>query len=605
MSGVFRLSGGFLSLLALIVIASCSGMSGGPPGGADAAAEVVGPSGWAFPPERIVAAYADGGMLSTTDRVASEVGAEVLRRGGNAVDAAVAVHFALAVVTPEAGNIGGGGFMIVRMADGEAAALDFREKAPLAATRDMFLDDQGRLTDRSQVGHLAAGVPGSVAGMWEAHDRFGSLPWSELIEPSVHLAEGIVVHERLARSLAAHEAPLQRFPSTASVFLPNGHAPRVGDRFIQQDLAATLRRISSDGKDGFYRGRTAELIETEMQRGGGAITREDLDRYAAVWRDPIVFQYRDHTVVSMPPPSSGGVAIAELLNVLEGYELRELGFLTTEHAHAWAEAAKRAFADRNTYLADPDFVAQPVDRLISDAYAAARRGEIDADRATPFEQVLPGLPSETSGAPPREGGDTTHYSIVDGSGNAVAVTTTLNSLYGSGVTVAGAGFLLNNEMDDFAASPGTANQFGLVQGEGNAIEPEKRMLSSMSPTVVLDAAGRVKLVTGSPGGPTIISSVAQMISNVVDFDMDVASATAAPRLHHQHVPDVLSYERDGLTTEVESALRGLGHNVEALAGYQGDTQSILVLPDGTRTGVADPRRGGAALGVRQTIDVVQ
>jgi len=592
-------------LFALIVIASCSGMSGGSQGEADAATAVVTPSEWAFRPERVIATYADGGMLSTTDRVASEVGAEVLRRGGNAVDAAVAVHFALAVVTPEAGNIGGGGFMIVRMADGESAALDFREKAPLAATRDMFLDDQGRLTDRSQVGHLAAGVPGSVAGMWEAHARFGSLPWAELIEPSVHLADGIVVHERLARSLAAHDATLQRFPATASVFLPNGQAPRVGDRFIQKDLAATLRRISSDGKDGFYRGRTAELIEAEMQRGGGVITREDLGRYATVWRDPIVFQYRDHTVVSMPPPSSGGIAIAELLNILKGYELRELGFLTTEHAHVWAEAAKRAFVDRNTYLADPDFISQPVDVLISDAYAAMRRQDIDIDRATPFEEVLPGLPSETSGAAPREGGDTTHYSIVDGSGNAVAVTTTLNSLYGSGVTVAGAGFLLNNEMDDFAASPGTANQFGLVQGEGNAIEPEKRMLSSMSPTVVLDAAGRVKLVTGSPGGPTIISSVAQMISNVVDFDMDVASATAAPRLHHQHVPDVLSYERDGLTSEVESALRGLGHNVESLVGYQGDTQSILVLPDGTRTGVADPRRGGAALGVRQTIEVVQ
>jgi gamma-glutamyltranspeptidase/glutathione hydrolase len=379
----------------------------------------------------------------------------------------------------------------------------------------------------------------------------------------------------------------------------------VGDRFIQVDLAATLRRISIDGKDGFYRGRTAELIEAEMQRGGGAITGEDLGRYVAVWRDPIVFQYRDHTVVSMPPPSSGGVAVAELLNVLEGYELGALGFLTTEHAHVWAEAAKRAFVDRNTYLADPDFVAQPVELLISDAYAAARRDDIDPEQATPFEQVLPGLPSEASGAPLREGGDTTHYSIVDGRGNAVAVTTTLNSLYGSGVTVAGAGFLLNNEMDDFAASPGTANQFGLVQGEGNAIEPEKRMLSSMSPTVVLDADGRVKLVTGSPGGPTIISTVAQMISNVVDFDMDIASATAAPRLHHQHVPDILSYERDGLTTEVESALRRLGHNVEALGGYQGDTQSILVLPDGTRTGVADPRRGGAALGVRQTLEVVQ
>jgi len=595
----------FLSSLALIVTAACSDMSGGPLGMSDPKAKFVAPSHWAFPSERIVTTYADSGMLSTTDRVASEVGAEILRRGGNAVDAAVAVYFALAVVTPEAGNIGGGGFMLVRMANGETATLDFREKAPLAATRDMFLDDSGQLTDRSQVGHLAAGVPGSVAGMWEAHDRFGSLPWAELVEPSVHLANGIVVHERLARSLAAHQAPLQRFPATASVFLPNGQAPRVGDRFVQADLAATLSRISNDGKDGFYQGRTAELIEAEMQRGGGAITLADLSRYTAVWRDPIIFTYRDYTVVSMPPPSSGGVAIAELLNILEGYELSELGFLTTAHVHVWAEAAKRAFADRNTYLADPDFVSLPVDTLISDAYAAMRREDIDTARATPFAQVLPGLPSETRGTPLREGRDTTHYSVLDDSGSAVAVTTTLNSLYGSGVTVAGAGFLLNNEMDDFAASPGTANQFGLVQGEINAIEPEKRMLSSMSPTLLLDAAGRVVLVTGSPGGGTIISSVAQLISNIVDFDMDISGATGAPRLHHQHVPDVLYYERDGLDPDVEAALRTLGHDVEALSGYQGDTQSILVLPNGTLTGVADPRRGGAALGVRQAIDVVQ
>ena len=581
-----------IAFIAVVGIAACTDASPGAP------------ASWAFPATSVTVSHADDGLVSTTDRVASEIGAEILRRGGNAVDAAVAVHFALAVVAPEAGNIGGGGFMIVRMADGESAALDFREKAPLAATRDMFLDDRGELTDRSRVGHLAAGVPGSVAGMWEAHDRFGTLPWSELIEPAVQLAEGIVVHERLAVSLDAHIVGLQRFAATSAVFLPSGRAPRVGERLMQSDLAGTLGRIVTEGKDGFYRGRTAGLIEAEMERGGGAITRDDLARYAAVWREPVVFQYRDHTVISMPPPSSGGVAIAELLNVMEGYPLRELGFLTTDHVHLWGEAAKRAFADRNTYLADPDFVAQPVEALISDTYAAARREEIDATRATPFEEVRPGLTNRGGAAPP-EGGDTTHYSIVDGSGNAVAVTTTLNSLYGSLVTVAGAGFLLNNEMDDFAASPGTPNQFGLVQGEGNAIEPEKRMLSSMSPTIVLDADGRVRLVTGSPGGPTIISSVAQMISNVVDFNMDLAAATAATRLHHQHVPDVLSYERDGLAPEVEAALRVLGHNVEGLSGYQGDTQSVLVLPDGRLSGVSDPRRGGAAVGVRRTIEVAQ
>jgi gamma-glutamyltranspeptidase / glutathione hydrolase len=301
----------------------------------------VAPDGWAFAANRVVTTYGAEGIVSTTDRVASEIGVEVLRRGGNAVDAAVATHFALAVANPEAGNIGGGGFMVVRMADSPPAALDFREKAPLAASRNMFLDAGGTVTDRSRVGHLAAGVPGSVAGMWEAHRRFGSLPWSELVQPAVNLAEGIIVHERLAQSLQAHEARLQRYPATAASLLLEGRAPRVGDRLVLSDLADTLRRIARDGKDGFYRGRTAELIEVEMHRGGGIMTREDLARYDAVWRDPIAFQYRDHTVLSMPPPSSGGVTIAEILNILEGYDLRSAGYLSPAHAHLWTEAVKR------------------------------------------------------------------------------------------------------------------------------------------------------------------------------------------------------------------------------------------------------------------------
>jgi gamma-glutamyltranspeptidase/glutathione hydrolase len=567
----------------------------------------VAPDGWAFAGNRVVTTYGADGIIATTDRVASETGVEVLRRGGNAVDAAVATHFALAVVNPEAGNIGGGGFMVIRMADSPPAALDFREKAPLAAARDMFLDARGAPTDRSRVGHLAAGVPGSVAGMWEAHRRFGSLPWAELVQPAVNLAEGIVVHERLAQSLQAHEARLQRYPATAASLLHNGRAPRVGDRLVQPDLADTLRRIAREGKDGFYGGRTAELIEVEMQRGGGIMTREDLARYDAVWRDPIIFQYRDHTVVSMPPPSSGGVTIAEILNILEGFDLQAAGCLSPAHAHLWTEAVKRAFADRNAYLADPAFVVQPIERLISDAYAAERRAGIKSDRATPSEEVLPGLGgirTERAAARP-EGEQTTHYSIVDREGNAVAVTTTINSLYGNLVTVAEAGFLLNNEMDDFTIKPGTPNQFGLVQGASNAIEPEKRMLSAMTPTIVLDAAGRVKLVTGSPGGPTIITTVAQIISNIIDFHMDIGNATAAPRLHHQHLPDVLYFERDGLGPNVEAALKALGHNVQARTGYQGDTQSILVLPDGALAGVSDPRRGGAAVTIRELHQVVQ
>jgi gamma-glutamyltranspeptidase/glutathione hydrolase len=564
------------------------------------------PAGWAFPAGSITPVTATGGMVSTTDRVASEVGAEILRRGGNAVDAAVATHFALAVVNPEAGNIGGGGFLVARMADGTVASLDFREAAPRAATRDMYLDAQGNLTGRSLVGHLAAGVPGSVAGMWEAHRRFGSLPWAELVQPAVALAEGIVVHERLAGSLRSYEQRLRRFPATAAAFLPEGRAPRVGERLVQRDLAETFRRIARDGKDGFYRGRTAELVEAEMRRGGGIMTREDLARYEAKWRDPVRFTYRGHEVISMPPPSSGGATMAEMLNLLEGYDLRSMGFLSPAHVHLFAEATRRAYADRNTYLADPDFVPQPTARIASDAYADERRRDIRADRATPSAEVRPGLGAAPAGAGIRaEGTHTTHYSIVDGQGNAVAVTTTINSLYGNLVTVTGAGFLLNNEMDDFSAKPGTPNQFGLVQGEANAIQPGKRMLSAMTPTIVLDPSGRVRLVTGTPGGSTIITTVAMMVSNVVDWDMDAATATAAPRLHHQHLPDTLRYERGGLTAETAASLRAMGHAVSERGGYQGDTQTIIVLPDGVLSGVSDPRRGGAAVGVTEVRRVVQ
>ncbi len=580
---------------ALLAGAGCSGNLRLPGAARGPAAP---PESWAYPAADVVPVLASGGMVSTTDRIASEVGAEVIRRGGNAVDAAVATHFALAVVNPEAGNIGGGGFLVARMKDGTIAALDFREKAPRAATRDMYLDERGEVSERALIGHLAAGVPGSVAGMWEAHKRFGTLPWADLVQPAINLAEGIVVHARLARSLQSHVTELRRFPATAAVFLVDSQPPRVGDRLVQRDMAETLRRIARDGKDGFYRGRTAELVEEEMRRGGGIMTRDDLARYEAVWRDPIVFGYREHTVISMSPSSSGGITLAEILNVLEDFDLRRARYHSRDHVHVWTEAVKRAFADRNEYLADPDFVPQPTATLISDEYAARRGADIDLRRATPAARIQPGLGAAPLRSAGREGANTTHYSIVDGQGNAVAVTTTINSLYGNLVTVAGAGFLLNNEMDDFAARPGTPNQFGLVQGSANAIEPDKRMLSAMTPTIVLDPSGRVKLVTGSPGGPTIITTVAQMISNVVDFGMDAGAATAAPRLHHQHLPDTLYYERGGLRPEVADALRAMGHAVAERRGYQGDTQTIVVLPDGRLSGVADPRRGGAAVGVR-------
>jgi len=596
-----------LAPLPLLYVCGALAAAGACSGTMHAPADTGAPAGWAFPADQVVPTYGADGMVSTTDRVASEVGAEVLRRGGNAVDAAVAAHFALAVVNPEAGNIGGGGFMIVRLADGTTAALDFREKAPLGATRDMYLDSSGAVSERALVGHLAAGVPGSVAGMWEAHRRFGSLPWADLVHPAINLADGIVVHARLASSLRSHVEELRRFPATSAIFLGDGQPPRVGDRFVQRDLAATLRRIARDGKDGFYHGETAALIEAEMRRGGGAMTRDDLAAYEAPWRDPIVFEYRDHTVISMPPPSSGGITLAQILNMLEGFDLRSLGYHSPDHVHLWTEATKRAFVDRNEYLADPDFVPQPTRELISDEYALRKRAEIDMDRATPSARVLPGVGpfARTARTARREGENTTHYSIVDRSGNAVAVTTTINSLYGNLVTVAGAGFLLNNEMDDFAALPGTANQFGLVQGEANAIEPGKRMLSAMTPTIVLDPAGRVKLVTGSPGGPTIITTVAQIVSNVVDFGMDVGGATAAPRLHHQHLPDTIVYERAGMRSGTVAALRARGHALRERSGYQGDTQTIVVLPDDRLAGVADPRRGGAAVGVRVARPVVQ
>jgi gamma-glutamyltranspeptidase / glutathione hydrolase len=563
------------------------------------------PAGWEIPSSAVVPVRARHGMVATTDRVASEIGAEVLRRGGNAVDAAVAVHFALAVVNPEAGNIGGGGFMVLKMAGGTAATLDFRETAPAAATRDMFLDETGNLSDRSIVGHQAAGVPGSVAGMWDAHRRFGTLPWTELVQPAVHLAEGIVLHERLAQSLQRYETRFRRFPATEALFRPGGRAPRVGDRFAQPHLAETLRRIAADGRDGFYRGRTAELIVAEMRRGDGLISAEDLSRYQAVWREPIIFEYRGHSVVSMPPSSSGGATVGALLKILEGYDLRGTGWHSPEHVHLWTEATKRAFADRNAYLADPDFVPQPLPRMVSAEYGAERRAEVEPSRATPSSRVRPGLgPAIYPPAPP-EGEHTTHYSIIDRAGNALGVTTTINSLYGSLVTVSGAGFLLNNVMDDFAARPGTPNQFGLVQGEANAVAPGKRMLSAMTPTILVDPTGRVRLVTGTPGGATIITTVAQILSNVVDFGMDLPTAMAAPRLHHQHLPDVLRYESNGLRPTTVERLRAAGHTVEERTGFQGDVQSVFVHPNGTLVGASDPRRGGAAVGVGEVREVVQ
>ncbi len=569
-------------LLLALLAAGC----GAPGAGLHPAWTGTFPAGWRFatPPPPVVGRYT---MVVSDHPLASGVGVEVLRRGGNAIDAAVAVGFALAVVHPQAGNIGGGGFLVYRAADGQAFTLDFREAAPAAATRDMYLDADGRMTDRSVTGPLAAGVPGSVAGMAEMHRRFGRLPWRELIEPAIRLArDGFAVDSPRAEAFAdtASLRRLQRFPSSVETFFRDGHLPEAGDTLRQPVLARTLELIADSGADAFYRGGIADAIVAEMQRDDGIITRADLAGYRAKWREPLETTYREWRLIGMPPPSSGGVTIAEILNILEASgPLPPYGSAALLHLEI--EAMRRAFADRNRYLGDPDFVAMPLDRLTSKHYALLLSRGIDPNRATP------------SGAVPAivEGDHTTHFSIVDAEGNAVAITTTLNDDFGSAVTVGGAGFLLNDEMDDFAAKPGSPNLFGLVQGEANAIQPGKRMLSAMAPTIVLDPQGHLALVTGSPGGPRIITAVEQVISNVIDQGMSLAQAVSAPRIHHQALPDSVMWERGGLTPDQRRVLAAMGHAFRARPLAIGDVNAVLVTPQGLE-GLADPRRGGGAAG---------
>lgn len=536
--------------------------------------------------DRVTEVEAPNGMAVSGNPLASEVGVEIMRRGGNAVDAAVAMGFALAVVHPEAGNIGGGGFMVLRLADGTTAALDYREVAPGASTPDMYLDSAGGVTDKSVLGHLAAGVPGSVAGLAEAHARYGTMAWSELVTPAVRLArDGFVVDEYRNESIGSAAERLAMFPASRSQFLPDGAPPAPGSLWTQPELGQTLQAIADSGARVFYEGHVADLIVEEMARGGGIITKADLAEYEAIWREPIVAHYRGHTILSMPPSSSGGVTMAETLNILEGFApLPPFG--TADQVHLLAEAMRRAFIDRNRELGDPAFVDMPLDELLSKQYAASLRKEIDPERATETPPFVPELV---------EGIHTTHYSVVDGHGTAVSVTTTLNSGYGSKVTVAGAGFLLNNEMDDFAAAPGQPNQYGLVQGEANAIRPGKRMLSAMTPSIVLDPADELIMVVGTPGGPTIITSVLQVISNVLDHGMPLREAVAAPRMHHQSLPDQIFVEPDGLEGGVLRALRQMGHTVQERSGYSGDIAAIRRTRD-SWIGVADPRRGGGAVG---------
>jgi gamma-glutamyltranspeptidase / glutathione hydrolase len=523
-------------------------------------------------------------MVASDAPLASQAGVEILQRGGNAVDAAVAVGFAMAVVFPEAGNIGGGGYMVIRMADGRMAALDYREIAPLAATRDMYLDEHGNLTDKSVVGPLASGVPGAVAGLTAALAKYGTMSLADVMAPAIRYAEqGFVIDAAFARSLTSNARLIGRFGG-AGLLMPDGKPLVAGTRLVQPDLAQTLHRIADQGAAGFYSGKTAELIAEEMRRDGGIITAADLGRYKPVWREPVKSTYRGYTLLTMPPSSSGGVTVTETLNILEGFPTVP-PFGSADYAHVLGSAYQRAFVDRNEKLADPAFASVPMQQLTDKTYAQKLRATIGRERATPTSTIAKSM---------REGMQTTHYSVADAHGNAVATTTTLNALYGSGVYVRGGGFFMNDEMDDFAAAPGKPNMFGLVQGEANAIQPGKRMLSAMSPTIVLDRDGGLLMVVGSRGGPRIITSTSQVILNVLDQHMILSDAVSAPRIHHQALPDSLQYERNGLAAAVIDSLKQMGYGVAPVSGV-GLINAIMRVRGGYE-GMSDPRSSGRPVG---------
>jgi gamma-glutamyltranspeptidase/glutathione hydrolase len=548
-------------------------------------------------PDRIVAQQQPirgmHGMAASANAIASQVGVDILKRGGNAVDAGCAVGLALAVVYPAAGNLGGGGFMLIRLADGRAVAIDYRETAPAAARRTMYLDAAGNvIPEASLVGYRAAGVPGTVAGLGLAQQKYGILKWSEVVEPARRLAaQGFRVSYSLAQSLR-HTQNLARFPESKRIFLKDGRYYQEGDIFKQPELAATLQRIQEQGPREFYTGDTAQRIIEDEQSNGGLITKTDLEYYHAVEREPLRGSYRGYDVLTMPPPSSGGAALLEMLNILEPHDLAAMGYNASPADHLLIEAMRRAFADRAEFMGDPDFVKVPVKGLISKQYAAEAAKTIDPRHATPSAQIGHGKP------PAYESPQTTHFSVVDAAGNAISNTYTLNMGYGSCATVRGAGFLLNDEMDDFTSKPGVPNGFGLIQGEANAIGPRKRPLSSMTPTI-LTRNGKLFLVIGSPGGPTIINTVLQVISNVVDHGMDLAQAIAAPRLHHQWLPDEVRAEPFALPKDVLEALQGMGHKIKQPDGAHGermgDAEGILLdLATGARLGASDPRSPDAA-----------
>jgi gamma-glutamyltranspeptidase/glutathione hydrolase len=580
------------------------------------------------PSARRDATVASHGMVASQHPIASQIGVNVLKKGGNAVDAAIAVGLALSVVYPEAGNIGGGGFMLIRKADGTFTSIDYREMAPAAASRDVYIDKNGQVIKgegSSTVGYRASGVPGTVAGFEMAFKKYGSgrIKWADLVEPArAAAANGYELTYRLANLFQDYKQTLSKYPESDRIFLRNGNYYQAGEILRQPELARTLGRIKLQGAKDFYLGETARMIAADMGANGGLITREDLRNYKAKERPPLHGNYRGYEVVTMPPPSSGGIVLLQILNMLEGYNMRALGSNSAARYHLYTEASRRAFADRAEYMADPDFANVPVDRLIDKKYAETRRSSINSQKADTSASIKPGDlgPQARVGTSEdlsyKEGNETTHFTVVDKDGMVVSNTYTINDLYGSRVTIKGAGFFMNDEMDDFAAQPGKPNLFGLVQGERNKVEGGKRPLSSMTPTIVLDREGKFWFAVGARGGPRIISAVTQIVLNVIDNEMDLQAALAAPRVHHQWLPDEIAFEQYGMSPDTRNILASYGHQFAPRAGGVASATAIMRIasrqgsnaqpgatdggPTSSRSsmlmGVIDPRSDGAAIG---------